>query len=57
MKWGWFSLALIVWMPSAACAVGMVIEAYRGKGDIRKPDFWGGAPFTAAPRSLRYGFS
>ena len=45
MKWGWFSLALIVWLASASCAIGTIVEAYGGKGDTRKGDFWGGVAF------------
>ncbi len=46
MKWVWYIAAAVVWLMSAGCIIGTLIELARGKAKARKPgDFWGGVAF------------
>jgi hypothetical protein len=54
MKWGWFVAAIVVWLPSAACIIGTLVEVAMAKTDLkRKPaNFWGGIAFHGATAVL-----
>lgn len=52
MKWVWFIAAAVAGLPSLSCAIGTVVEFYKGKGSLKKGDFWGGTAFHAATAIL-----
>ena len=45
MSWLWLSGAVVVWLLSAACIIGTIIEAAMGKKVFRRADLWGGVAF------------
>jgi len=45
MSWPWLIGAAVVWLLSAICIIGTIIEAAMGKKIFRKPDTWGGIAF------------
>ena len=45
MKWVWLIASIIVWLVSAICIIGTLVEVGRGKNGVKKADFWGGVAF------------
>jgi len=45
MRWVWLVASIVVWLASAACIIGTLVEVARGKNSVRKGDFWGGVAF------------
>ena len=56
MKWGWFIAAIVVWLLSAACIIGTLVELARGKPKGKKAEFWGGIAFHGATAILALWF-
>ena len=56
MKWGWLIGAIVVWLASAGCIIGTIVELAQGKPKSRakgkKAEFWGGVAFHGATAIL-----
>ncbi|MEW6355875.1 MAG: hypothetical protein AB1696_06105 [Planctomycetota bacterium] len=52
MSWGWLIAAVIVWLASAGCIIGTLVELLLGKANLRKGDFWGGVAFHGSTAIL-----
>ena len=52
MNWWWFIGAIVVWLASAGCIIGTVVEWFVGKAGLRKGDTWGGIAFHGATAIL-----
>ena len=49
---GWWIGAILVWLVSAACIVGTIVEVAIGKSRPFKPDNWGAFAFHGATAIL-----
>ena len=52
MTYVWAILALVVWLASASCIIGTIVEIVLGKTNLREGGFWGGVVFHGATALL-----